>query len=176
MRSLLLYFASFLFVVSCANRQQVSVRNNKIKQIFFATGGCYGQCYYLAIEIDSALNYYFQGNKYTNKLGTFRGKISQPFWDTLNIKFENIQFEKLDTSYEHSTDDLSTEIIICYENHRKHIIGQSSSLPPELLKIYEWLILSEKAIDLKPVFQTSIQNPHEPRPLKNELKVSPPKP
>ncbi len=132
----------------------------------------------MAIEIDSSLNYNFEGNEYTDKLGNFHGIASEAFWDSLNIKFESIKFEKLDTLYEHSADDLSTEIIVCYVDKRKHIIGQSSSLPPELLKIYDWLILSEKRMDLKPIFQTSIQDqklPPPPKPLVNELKVTPPK-
>jgi hypothetical protein len=175
MRFILLYYLLIFSVISCNNNQSPYHRHNNIKQIFFATGGCYGPCPYFAIEIDSSLSYNFQGNKYAEKSGTFKGRISQGFWDTLNIKFENAQFEGLDTLYNQSVDDLSTEVIIYYGNKRKRILGQSMILPPKLMEAYNWLLLSYKKIDLKPVFQTVIQNPLPPQPLKNELRVIPPK-
>lgn len=178
MKKLKLYSLLIVITISCSNNQKTNLRHNNIKQIFFATGGCYGQCPYMAIAIDSSLNYYYQGNRFTEKFGVLKGKISKAFWDTLNIKLENLEFEKLDTLYENSVDDLSTEIIIYYKDKRRHIIGQSASLPPKLMEVYNWLFSASKRIKLTPLFQTTIQNPPlhpSPIELKHQFKATPPK-
>jgi hypothetical protein len=150
-------------------------------RISFATGGCMGHCPYLAIAIDSSLNYYFEGVEYCDSLhtGFFIGKISQDFWDTLNMKFEQIDYMHLDSAYEHSADDLATEIFIYTKDKRKRIIGQEMSLPENLLKVYGWLFNSYKTMRLSKVIDTKIQNPVPPPPppitLINQLRINPPK-
>lgn len=115
-------------------------RQNEIKRIVFATGGCFGACPIQVIDIDSSLIAKYHGVKYTDSTGFYLGNITSGFWDSININFEKINYKHLDSSYEKSVDDLSTEIFIFYNNNNlKHIFAQSSSLPDSVLKTYEWL-------------------------------------
>lgn len=166
MKKNIIIILSSLLLFECNTSEKK--QKNTISKICFATGGCYGHCPFLAIEIDSSLNYKFHGTKYTEKNGYFIGKVSQSFWDTLNKKFENINYKMLDSSYNHSVDDLSTETIIYYDNNRKHILGKSSSLPDSVLKVFVWVMDSYKNVKLKKSspnllqFETKIQHPLPP--------------
>jgi hypothetical protein len=51
----------------------VSEDPDAISKVIFATGGCYGECPYYAIEIDAALNYKYDGGKYAKSHATFKG-------------------------------------------------------------------------------------------------------
>lgn len=151
--------------VSCISGPTTQSRKNGITKICFATGGCYGDCPYLAIEIDSSLNYKFYGGEYTDSTGYFTGRVTQGFWDTLNMRFEYINYKQLDTSYEHSVDDLSTETILYFDNNRKHVRGQSASLPDSVMTVFNWVMNSYKTVALTRTtvgeipFETIIQNP-----------------
>jgi hypothetical protein len=50
----------------CSNSH---TRENEIKRIVFATGGCYGQCPVQVIDIDNALTVKYHGIKYTERMG-----------------------------------------------------------------------------------------------------------
>lgn len=147
---------------SCGNGKHK--RPNEIKRVVFASGGCFGQCPIQAFEIDSTLIVKYYGVEYTDHIGYFTGNISTGFWDTLNIKLENINYKQLDSSYEHSVDDLSTEIYIYYNNKVKHIHGQSASLPDSVMMVYEWLMTEIKQIKMQPSkesfeFPTIVEKP-----------------
>jgi hypothetical protein len=131
-RNILIISLTILMFASCNSDNTIEKRKNEITKVCFATGGCYGTCPFLAIEIDSSLNYKFYGGEYADTTGYFTGKVSQGFWDTLNIKFESINYKQLDTSYEHSIDDLSTETVLYFDKQRKHIHGQSASFQTAL--------------------------------------------
>ncbi|HRO74643.1 MAG TPA: DUF6438 domain-containing protein [Crocinitomicaceae bacterium] len=141
-------------------------RNNEITRIVFATGGCYGTCPIQAIDIDSTLNFNYHGVRYTRKKGFYTGVVTKGFWDTLNMKLENINFKELDTTYEYSVDGLSTEIFIYYNNKVKHIHGEYSDLPDSVRIVYDWLLTSIGTFKFKPTqkrltFPTIIQKPME---------------
>lgn len=159
-----------LMFARCNSDTTTRSRKNEIVKVCFATGGCYGCCPFLAIEIDSSLNYKFYGGEYADTNGYFTGKVSQGFWDTLNIKFESINFKQLDTSYEHSVDDLLTETILYFDGQNKHIYGRSASLPDSVMTVFRWLMNSYKTVTLTRTtnieipFETKIQNPPPPPP------------
>lgn len=154
-----------LIIASCNSDKSNNIRKNHITKVCFATGGCFGPCPFLAFEIDSSLNYKFFGGKYSTTTGFFKGRVSQEFWDTLNIKFEHINYKQLDTLYEHSIDDLSIETILHFDNKQKHIYAQSASLPDSIMTVFSWLMKSCKNIALIKItdgdtlFETKIQNP-----------------
>ena len=153
-------------------------RNNEIKRIVFATGGCYGACPIQSIDFDSTLTFKYHGVKYTDKIGYHIGVITNGFWDTLNIKLESINYKQLDTEYNHSADDLSTEIFIYFNDKMKHIYGQSRSLPDSVMTVYNWLLKSIPTLDSKPTqdsltFPTTIQILLPPPPMPT-LKFIPP--
>jgi hypothetical protein len=175
-RVCLLLSLMFMVIAGCS-WDKVQKRKNEITKICFGTGGCLGQCPILAIEIDSSLIYKFYGGEYSDTIGYFRGSVSQSFWDTLNSKLENINYKYLDTSYEHSVDDVSTETIIYYNNRQKHILAQEMSLPDNVRNVLFWLSDTYKSIPLKKVtdnsisFETKIQNSF---PIKTTVKFTPP--
>lgn len=180
---------AFMFLVALslfACKQEKPKKADEISRINFATGGCFGRCPVMAVEMDSSLNFRFYGYEYTKLKGYYTGKISQSFWDSLTTKFEKIDFKQLDSTYEQSVDDLATELIIYYNGQRKHIYGQSMSLPAKLMKLYDWIMDNDttlhliKNIDTGNIskwFTTRIQHlpPPPPMPLINQLKVIPPK-
>jgi hypothetical protein len=153
-------------------------RENEIKRIVFATGGCYGTCPIQAIDIDNTLALKYHGIEYTDKIGFYTGVVTSGFWDTLNIKLESVNYKQLDSMYDRSSDDLSTEIFIYYNDKVKHIYGQSASLPDSVMTVYDWLLKSMRTFELKQAqdsltFQTRIQKPLPPPPIPT-LKFIPP--
>jgi hypothetical protein len=168
------------FSVSCNNYKRNS-RQNDIKRIVFATGGCFGTCPIQAIDMDSSLTIRYHGIRYTDSIGFYTGITSIEFWDSLNIKFEGMNYSKLDSSYEQSVDDLSTEIYIFYNDNKiKHIYGQSASLPDSVMSVYKWLMKSIEQMKFTKVkdslsFPTIIEKPLPiPPPPKNiDIKYTP---
>ena len=155
-------------------------RTNEIKRIVFATGGCYGTCPIQVIDIDSTLILKYHGIAYTDKKGFYTGIVTSGFWDTLNIKLEGINYKKLATVYDHSDDDLSTEIFIYYKDNVKHIYGQSASLPDSVMAVYDWLLNSIRTFELKTTqdslnFPTVIEKPLPTPPMPENIKFVLPK-
>lgn len=141
-------FATTVFA-ACSNHK-LKARTNEISKIYFASGGCFGSCPFLAIEVDSSLNYKYYGGLYSEKQGYFTGRISPELWDSINIKFEEIDFKHLDTSYQFSDDDLATQTSIFYSNKRKVINAQSASLPQAVSHVLHWLMYSYRNVNLTP--------------------------
>jgi len=174
------------FLSSCNKHAQ---RKNEITKIEITTGGCFGPCQSTIVSIDSSLDYkYFGGDTYfplpldaknNGKLkGYYSARISPGFWDTLNIKLDEINYKKLDTSYQHSVDDQSLEIFIHYNNNIKHIKAQSASLPDSVAHIFYYVINSYKTIKPKPTkdtfnFESETQRPI-PMPNLRNVKFPPP--
>lgn len=159
---LTLIFTILTLLFSCSDNK--AKRKNEIKRVVFATGGCFGNCPIQAIDIESSLKVRYHGVQYTDSIGFFIGNITSGFWDTLNIKLENINYKQLDTSYQHSVDDLSTEIYIYGNGKVKHIKGQSASLPDSVMTVYRWLMQKIKHLKLHPskdslTFPTNTEKP-----------------
>ena len=172
---LTLSFTILTLFFSCDNNK--TRKQNEIQRVVFATGGCFGNCPVQVIDIDSSLIVKYHGIKYTDNTGYFIGNITAEFWDSLNIKLEKANYKQLDSSYEHSVDDLSTEIYIYYNNKVKHIHGQSSSLPDSVMKVYQWLITEIKQFKMKQT-EDSLNFPtimEKPMPLiQQNIKFIPP--
>lgn len=173
-KSILIF--SILFLSCCQLKNE---RLNEISKISFATGGCFGECPFLAIEIDSSLNYKFYGGKYCEKQGFFTGRVSKSFWDSLNIKFESINYKVLDSSYQNSVDDLSIQLIISYSGKTKSISAQFSSLPDSTYPVVNWLMNSYKMTSLTKTtdsieFKTTLQFPLRHPILPDKYKFVPP--
>ena len=156
-----------------SNRGRKLVRQNEIIKIIFATGFCSaGECPSQAIEIDRSLSVKYYGIGNTNKVGFYTGKVSETFWDLLNIKIEESQFKTIDSiSYNHP-DNMPTEVFIYYGNNEvKHIYGFLSGLPHDLNIAYSWLISSIQKMDLNQTkdsiyFLTKVQKPIPPLPIR----------
>jgi hypothetical protein len=165
-------------ILSCCLADKNQKKRNNINRVVLATGGCYGNCPIQVIDLDSTLTVRFQGIKYSDNLGFYTGKITQQFWDTLNAKFESIHYTQLDSLYQQSVDDLSTEVIVFYKGNKlKRIVGQSTSLPDSVMTVYQWLMLSIEKFDLREtqdslIFPTRIEKPIPEQVL---IKFIPPK-
>jgi len=142
----ILIFSALLFPY-CRSKESTK-RKNEIGKVVFASGGCFGHCPILTIEIDSSLNYRFLGGRYTDSIGFYKGKVDERFWDTLNIMFETVHFKDLDSSYQFSADDLSTLTTLYYGNKVKKIQAQSASLPDSVERVLRCLMYSYRRIPL----------------------------
>lgn len=172
-------FLLLIMVSISACRKTVS-RNNEITHIELGTGWCFGPCQFSAISIDSSLQYQYYGGKLLpgkwrpTLQGYYTGKISKAFWDTLNVKLEKINYQKLDTVYPEISDARQFEIIIHYRHKVKHIHPQSGCWPDSVQNVFNWLADSYKQIKLKPSkdslqFETVIQTPRRLRRAEKNL-------
>lgn len=158
MKQYLLLFFALASLLACNNS---SAKKDEITKIEIATGGCFGPCQSTVVSIDSSLSYkYFGGGVSlvfrgdTSNKGKLKGyysaTISRAFWDTIKTKLEDINFRRLDTSYQQSVDDQSLEVFIHYGNKLKHIKAQSASLPEGASNVFYYIIKSYKIIKPKP--------------------------
>lgn len=178
-----------LAIVALSSCGRPTQRKNEITKIEIAAGGCFGPCQLTVVSIDGSLDYryfggetpFFLSSKEANKgklKGYYSGKVSQGYWDTLNIKLEHINYKQLDSSYQHSIDDQSLEVIIHYGNKIKHVKAQSASLPDSVAQVFYDVINSYKIIKPKPTrdtfkFESTVLRP-VPLPDMREVKFPPP--
>lgn len=181
------YLAIALCLLSACHKKKR--RNNDITKIEVSTGDCFGPCQLTAVSIDSSLTYNYYGGETpftepvqdTVKLrGYFTGKVSKAFWDTLNIKLDQIKYQQLDSVYQHSVDDQSLEVLIYYNGKTKHIRAQSASLPDNVRKVIYWIASSYKKVRIIPVKDSIIFHTTEQQPFKvqidlKDVKFPPPK-
>ena len=104
----------------------------------------------------------YQGVKYTDNNGFYIGSIDRTLFDTINIKFENVNYKQLDTKNSGTVDDLSTELIIYYGDKIKRISSPLSDLPDTVQVLYNWLLTTQKKIVLSKTndslkFETKIE-------------------
>jgi hypothetical protein len=161
----IIFLAIIVLLAFVCNKKKVEFqRQNEIYKIVFATGGCYGSCPIQVFSIDSSLAIKYHGIKYTNHEGYYRGKIDKTLFDSINIKFENVNYQQLDTVYSGTVDDLSTELVIYYGDKKKCINSQMNDLPDSVQLLYEWLLVTQKKLKLERVmdslkFETRIEKP-----------------
>ncbi|RFZ92647.1 hypothetical protein D0C36_14640 [Mucilaginibacter conchicola] len=159
MKHYLMLLVPIVLLWSCHDSKQ---RNNEITKIEIATGSCFGPCQLTIVSIDKDLNYNYFGGETSFALpdgvvekeklrGYFTSKISRSYWDSLNVMLENINYKILDSSYQHSVDDQSLEILIHCSNKTKHIVAQSASLPDSVSDAFYSIIKSYKTVKPKPV-------------------------
>ena len=165
-------------ILICCSCQQNS--RHDIHRIVLATGDCYGRCPLQVVDIDDVGNMRYYGGQYADSSGYFRGKVTRRFLDSLNQQLESIGFRQLDSSYEHSVDDQSTEIFIFYgKDQVKHIRGQSASLPNAYGQVFYKLLhqsLTFPLIRTQDTFEfpTTVQH-GPPPPTRDTIRFVPPR-
>lgn len=150
-RKIILLLISISFFSSCKNAKK---RNNEITKISLTTGLCYGTCPVQTIEIDSSLNVKYHGMDYAKHKGYYIGKINQKDWDSINSRFEKLNYKLLDSVYDHSVDDPAIYLKIYHNNKIKRIRAQSASLPDEVGKTYRWIIDVTESVKLNKTSDT----------------------
>jgi hypothetical protein len=168
------YFIVLLFLYCCKLDKKHNTKTTEISKICIASGGCYGKCPKLAIEIDSTLSYRFYGGGFSEIKGIYKGKIEKSYWQNICQSLDEIEYEKSDSFYLHSVDDLSIETIIYYSGKKKHIYAQELSLPDSVSKVFIKIINSYKKVKLTKEsnndfdmfkFETKYQNGIPPIPI-----------
>jgi len=175
------YFLTLLLSVALISCKKPAHQNNEISKIELARGGGWSKG--TAISIDSSLNYEFYGllNKDApeGKWKYYTGKITKAFWDTLNNKFEQINYKTLDTVQVGPIieDANFFELIIHWGTQKRQIIRIDTDGTDAVSKTLTWLDSSFKKVNLHQVdtpfkFETIAQDP--PRPKLKQIKFPPP--
>jgi hypothetical protein len=99
---------------------------------------------------------------YADQKGYYSGEIAQSYWDSLNLKINKIDLNKLDSVYYKTYDDQEVEFVIYKDGKRKYVIGQTDSLPLKLKDLLDLLHKIINNVDLKPLkdsinFETQVQ-------------------
>ena len=99
---------------------------------------------------------------YAVQKGFYSGEIAQTYWDSLNVKINKIDLNKLDSVYHKTYDDQEVEFVIYKDGKRKYVLGQTDSLPLKLKDLLDLLHRIINKVDLKPSkdsinFETKVQ-------------------
>lgn len=160
----LLYAFAVLFAVlwsGCKEKKKA----HYITKLTVAAGGCFGNCAFAAVEIDSSLSFKYYGGEFAGRKGYYLGHISKGYWDTLNVELKKLDVETMDTLYEDAVDGLEEEFVLNTEGgKKKHIVARGGSMPGVLSKFINNTLQHYKNIELTKVkdtldFETKIQYP-----------------
>jgi hypothetical protein len=167
-------------MVACGSDVKTTSKDsNYVNKVSLATGGCYGTCPLMAVEIDSTLSFKYYGGRYSDKKGYFKGTVTQGFWDTLNIKFQKLNLEKLDTLFNSTLDDMTIESYFILKQTKRSLSGQEMSFPDSVREVLKWVMNSYKSQSLTSIdtltFDTKIQYGFEFIPPPTKRKFKPPK-
>jgi hypothetical protein len=136
---------------------------NEITKVEFARSGPHGAA--SVIIIDSSLMYKYYSGRGPTRSHYYNGKISMPFWDTLNKKFKAIETSDgsligVDTSF---------ELIIHWKGNTKRIYrSYPSRVYGSLSEFLQSVDNSYKNVKLNEV--------NDPFKFENDLHFWPPKP
>lgn len=158
-------------------------RKNQINRIDIADGGCMKGCPAVGISIDTSLTLKYYGGYKAKLQGYYSGKVTQGFWDSLNIKLEQIRFKKLDTSNFAELDGQSAEVAVYWNKQKRHFTRSIFEDPDSVSHVLIWIINSYKQVKLHKLtdtvkFETRYQFIMPPRPPKyklDQVKFPPPK-
>ena len=171
----ILLFISIVLLLSCkSNTKEIKTTTTIIakdtainKKVFivkiaFATGGCEGTCPLEAFQIDTSLNVLFFGGMHSKKEGFYVGKIQKELWEQLILKVDSFSPFRYDDKYNRSKDDLIMQMVFCYKDKNKNIVGQKHDLPEDFIKLFYWMDSKLRkvkltTIDSMPNFETNIQ-------------------
>lgn len=94
--------------------KKVTVKNRLTFDVLsFSTGGCYGTCPVMSLEIDSSGNFLFCGIAHVDTIGLFRGKLSTSDLASIRQKINALELDSLREKYQAPwTCDQTRNIII----------------------------------------------------------------
>jgi len=158
-------------------------RNNEIDKIEIATGSCLRRCPVVGLIIDSTLNMQYYGGYRAKLQGYHYGKVTQGFWDTLNVKLRQIDFKKLDTSFIRlPLDAESAEAIVYQGANKRHVFVPIEGNTGPAASVFTWIINSYRSIKLQKLnskvkFETTFQfmMPPTPKAPADQVIFPPPK-
>jgi len=166
-------------LLSCKKALQA---NNQITKIELARSGAWSDPG-AVISIDSTLNYEYYGLLDSSGLKQprkyYTGKVNKGFWDTLNSKFNKINFKALKgIDSETIVDANYFELVIHWNNGKVRVTRVYTVGKDSVINTIVWLNNSFKNIKLQQVkgpfrFETVLQNP-PPHPNIKQIKFPPP--
>lgn len=171
-------FPLFLLIILSAAACRKPKPVNEITKIDFGTGSCLSPCQSIAISMDSSLTYKYYGGPSAPLKGCYTGHITQGFWDTLNMRFKQINYKKLDTADNEAIyDGPLTEMFIFHREKMRHIMLSTYHQPDSILRFINWIENSYQHVALTPskdtlYFGTAVQNPM-PLPKPDNIKFPP---
>jgi hypothetical protein len=130
--------------------------------IAFSGYGCEGTCPFKAFSIDQKLGASYYGGPNADKSGYFKGKLTQTIWDSVQIRFDKIYSDGIDTTEYSKTDHPDVELYITTNSNRKYFKKNTGEIIRHDLDILYWFIdLASKTSSLKRCdtlnFETSLQ-------------------
>ena len=149
-------------------------KRNTITKVSFARS----EMPFMAVEIDSSLNYKYYGGARADNKGYFTGNISEADWTNFNSLLDSLDYKHVDTGFNDlGIDEAGVELIIQSQNDKRHYFG-SVDKRDSLYKAYEWLIGSIQKVDLTKSndtlqFETRYQYPPSPK-IPDTLRFLPP--
>lgn len=178
MKSIFLSVIVLIFFNSCI-RTSPDQQTSNIKKITFASEDYFASGPFVAIEIDSTLNFKYYGGLNSNPSGFYTGTISQSIWDSISLSLNNIRYQFLDSCYPIMVDDRMIEMIVHTNKFIKHINACKSRLPSEvistfdsILNIYKKIVLFKTTDSL--IFESHVQEYH-PVKVDTSIRFSKPK-
>lgn len=140
-----IYVAIFFF--ACDKRWK---NNYEINKIEIGAWGCMHGCPAVGLIIDSTLNLEYYGGYKAKLQGYYNGKVTQGFWDTLNLKLRQINFKKLDTSFNQlPLDAESAEAVFYWGTKKRHVFILIDDNPDSASSTIRWIINSYKHLSLQ---------------------------
>lgn len=174
MKYLIPLLCGLLLLLSC---KRSLTQNNEIIKVELARSGAWSD-YGATISMDTSLNYKYFGDYMNWKQKYFAGKISPKYWDSVNQKFEKINFK---TVAPHSKlvilDDDYFELIIYWKGGRRSITRYWDGGQEPILKVFDWLSSSYKSVKLEQVntpFKFETTTHRKPKPKIDQAKFPPP--
>jgi len=113
----------------------------KFDSLLFETTVCYGICPSMELKIISNGDFFFKGKAYTEKFGSYKGKLDQQLLDLINDKIHLLNFDKYDSAYiAGHTDGQSRSLIIYHNGIREylHVYGHEDE-PAEINVVFHYL-------------------------------------
>ncbi|WP_298511628.1 DUF6438 domain-containing protein [uncultured Kordia sp.] len=128
-------------------------------QVVLSRSGCFGSCPIMNISIqrDGRLVYY--GEKFTDHIGVFQGKLSPEFTNYIFKKLEDIQISKVDEYYSvgHTDDETISSTFLKNGNIVKTISDYGQAGTKEMLWAYCATLNLDKQIKLSSIpFNTKV--------------------
>jgi len=120
--------------------------------LLFETTMCNGTCPSMELKILSNGDFLFKGKAYTDKFGSYKGKLSQQLLDLINDKIDLLNFENYDSAYIAGyTDGQSRSLIIYHNGIREYLYVYGHEDEPAeinvvfhyLKEIYKWTELQK---------------------------------
>ncbi|NOU61997.1 DUF6438 domain-containing protein [Marinifilum caeruleilacunae] len=145
--------------------------------IFIESSWCMGLSPSMEIKILSNRDFYFKGKMYTEKLGNYKGRLSDDLHRLVSDKIRQLDFNSYDSAYFAGHTDGQTRNLILYHNgnrERIQIYGHEAE-PLELNVFFHYLTELYKNINLKELnFELEFEEmerlyPKPPPPLSKEM-------